>query len=93
MDFGMLSTLGHAYGVPWWLTPPEPFLTAQMYPGSTITGWTVWQVAVEDTNLMLIFGLDSFYRSKAYFSTTTPQEQPALEPEGSESNGDTGDTD
>ena len=70
LDFGLLSTQGYAYGVPWWLTPPEPFLSAQLYPGATITGWTVWQVAIDDSNPMLIFGLDSFYRSKAYFSTT-----------------------
>lgn len=75
LDFGMLSTQGHAYGVPWWLTPPEPFLTAQLYPGSSITGWTAWQVAIDDTNPMLIFGLDSFYRSKAYFSTTAVGEE------------------
>lgn len=71
LDFGLLSTQGHSYGIPWWLTPPEPFLTAQLYPGSTITGWTAWQVEIEDTNPMLIFGLDSFYRSKAYFSTAS----------------------
>ena len=69
LDFGMLSTQGHSYGVPWWLTPPEPFLTAQLYPGATIHGWTVWQIAIDDPAPMLIFGLDSFYRSKAYFST------------------------
>jgi S1-C subfamily serine protease len=75
LDFGMLSTQGHAYGTPSWLTPPEPFLTAQLYPGSSITGWTVWQIAVDDTNPMLIFGLDSFYRSKGYFSTSVLEKE------------------
>ncbi len=68
-DFGLLSELRHAYEVPSWLTPPEPFLSAQLYPGATITGWTVWQVAKDDPSPMLIFGLDSLYRGKAYFST------------------------
>ncbi len=81
LDFGLLSTEGHAYGIPWWLTPPEPFLTAQLYPGSTITGWTAWQIAIEDTNPMLIFGLDSFYRSKAYFSTASVDTEEEVTPE------------
>ena len=75
LDFGLISTQGLAYGTPWWLTPPEPFLTAQLYPGSSITGWTVWQIGLEDTNPMMIFGLDSFYRSKAYFSTAAIAEE------------------
>ena len=85
LDFGMLSSQGLDYNIPFWLQPPEPFLSARLYPGATIEAWTVWQVAIDDPAPMLIFGLDSFYRSKAYFSTVPRvigEDEAAAESEG-----------
>ncbi len=75
LDFGLLSSQGHDYIIPFGVRPPQPFLSARLYPGARIEAWTIWQVSVDDPAPMLVFGLDSFYRAgKGYFMTG---EQPA----------------
>ena len=85
LDFGLLSSQGHDYYIPFNLRPPQPFLSARLYPGARIEAWTIWQVDVSDPAPLLIFGLDSFYRSgKGYFSTAeTPEDESAGESEQS----------
>ena len=86
LDFGLLSSQGHDYIIPYNVRPPQPFLSARLYPGARVEAWTVWQVDVEDPAPLLVFGLDSFYRSgKGYFSTAeAAEEETAEEPEASE---------
>ena len=88
LDFGMLSSQGHTYIVPFSIRPPEPFLRARLYPGARIEAWTVWQVDINDSAPLLVFGLDSFYRKgKGFFSTT---EQPGAEDQGEAAQADQG---
>ncbi len=77
LDFGLLSSEGHDYYIPFNLRPPQPFLSARLYPGARIEAWTIWQVDVSDPAPLLVFGLDSFYRAgKGYFSTAeTPEDE------------------
>lgn len=80
LDFGLLSSQGHDYIIPFNVRPPQPFLSARLYPGARIEAWTIWQVSVDDPAPLLVFGLDSFYRAgKGYFSTT---EEPAADDGG-----------
>ena len=39
-----------------------------MYPGGMVQGWTTWQVATDDPNPLLTFGLDLDWRGNAWFS-------------------------
>lgn len=71
LDFGLLSSQGHDYIIPFNVRPPQPFLSARLYPGARVEAWTIWQVAIDDPAPMLVFGLDSFYRAgKGYFMTS-----------------------
>ncbi len=82
LDFGMLSSDGHDYIIPFNVRPPQPFLSARLYPGARIEAWTIWQVDVEDPAPMLVFGLDSFYRAgKGYFSTVPEPDEETEEAE------------
>ena len=85
LDFGLLSSQGHDYIIPFNVRPPQPFLSARLYPGARIEAWTIWQVDVNDPAPMLVFGLDSFYRAgKAYFMTSDlPVDEAAREAEQS----------
>lgn len=83
LDFGLLSSQGHDYIIPFNVRPPQPFLSARLYPGARIEAWTVWQVDVNDPAPLLVFGLDSFYRSgKGYFSTAEVAEEETTEEAG-----------
>ncbi|MDE2900126.1 MAG: S1C family serine protease [Chloroflexota bacterium] len=76
LDFGLLSSQGHDYIIPFNVRPPQPFLSARLYPGARIEAWTIWQVAADDPAPLLVFGLDSFYRAgKGYFSTVAAEDE------------------
>lgn len=92
LDFGLLSSDGHDYIIPYNVRPPQPFLSARLYPGSRVEAWTVWQVDVTDPAPLLVFGLDSFYRSgKGYFSVSeTPVEDGAGEAQAAEDSSGSG---
>ena len=92
LDFGLLSSDGHDYIIPFNVRPPQPFLSARLYPGARIEAWTIWRVDVSDPNPLLVFGLDSFYRAgKAYFSTAPELEEEAAE-EAAEDTGESNNT-
>ena len=67
-DFRTISGEGLSYITPYFLWPAQPVLVSIMYPGAVIQGWTTWQVATDDPNPLLTFGLDLSWRGNAWFS-------------------------
>ena len=72
-DFRTISGEGLSYVTPYFLWPAQPVLASIMYPGALVQGWTTWQVATDDPNPVLTFGLDLSWRGNAWFSLT-PEE-------------------
>ena len=72
-DFRTISGEGLSYITPFFLWPAQPVLASIMYPGAVVQGWTTWQVATDDTNPLMTFGLDLSWRGNAWFSLT-PEE-------------------
>ena len=72
-DFRTISGEGLSYVTPFFLWPAQPILASIMYPGAVVQGWTTWQVATDDPNPLLTFGLDLSWRGGAWFSLT-PEE-------------------
>ncbi len=67
-DFRTISGEGLSYVTPFFLWPAQPILASIMYPGGLVQGWTTWQVATDDPNPLLTFGLDLSWRGNAWFS-------------------------
>ena len=67
-DFRTISGEGLSYVTPFFLWPAQPILASIMYPGAVVQGWTTWQVATDDPNPLLTFGLDLDWRGNAWFS-------------------------
>ena len=67
-DFRTISGEGLSYITPFFLWPAQPILASIMYPGGVAQGWTTWQVATDDPNPLLTFGLDLSWRGTAWFS-------------------------
>ena len=67
-DFRTISGEGLSYITPFFLWPAQPVLASIMYPGGMVQGWTTWQVATDDPNPLLTFGLDLDWRGNAWFS-------------------------
>ena len=72
-DFRTISGEGLSYVTPFFLWPAQPLLASIMYPGGVAQGWTTWQVATDDPNPLLTFGLDLSWRGNAWFSLTPEQ--------------------
>ncbi len=68
VDFRMLSGPRVVYDLPFGVVPVRPFLSARLYPGSVFEAWTTWEVATDDRNPVLVWGLDWYNRSTAFFS-------------------------
>jgi len=66
--FRTLAGDGLSYRTPYFLSPMQPFLSALVFPGATIEGWTTWQVSISDPEPLLVFGLDLPERGLAWFS-------------------------
>ena len=67
-DFRTLSGEGLSYVTSFFLWPAQPILASIMFPGGVAQGWTTWQVATDDPNPLLTFGLDLSWRGTAWFS-------------------------
>ena len=85
-DFRTISGEGLSYVTPFFLWPAQPILASIMYPGAVVQGWTTWQVAIDDPNPLLTFGIDLAWRGDAWFSLTPedlddPANGEAQEPE------------
>jgi hypothetical protein len=90
VDFRVLSGQGVVYSLPFGVVPVQPFLSARLYPGSVFEAWTTWEVSSDDKNPLLVWGLDWFSRSIAFFSL---DEIPPTEEEGEDDDEDDGDAD
>ena len=66
--FRTLAGDGLSYRTPYFLSPMQPLLSALVFPGATIEGWTTWQVSLSDPEPLLVFGLDLPERGLAWFS-------------------------
>ena len=57
-DFTAVSSSGREYETPM-VIAPDPILRANLYPGATMTGWSVWEVDQNDPRPLLTIGRDS----------------------------------
>ena len=68
VDFGLISSQGFEYNLPFGVFPVEPFLSTRLYPGAIVFGWTTWLIEANDPAPLLIWGLDWRYRGNGFFT-------------------------
>ena len=92
VDFGLISSRGVEYEMPYGLYPAEPFLSGKLYPGAIFLGWTTWVIEADDPAPLLIWGLDWQYRGHGFFTLAKLSEFTEVSSDTKTESSDTGQT-